>query len=239
MRIHSLVPLVAASGLAACLFPTGSTTPNPDEPPKLDTTFGSYVALARHDDAGFTQADGTRYGNGYTIGRLPSITAPATDYSDERYSRVAMAAYPGMTVYSLVYEGIVDGRICFSDSRRGVKSYESAEGAGREMITNYNVTVEVLDNLDAVATRPLLPSPGIKLDTAEAVSEEIVDKDTDYGTIERVREIEWKVCGAAPEITPQSKYIAVVVHNNDPNVDETGKPTGVGDDALLLWEVVR
>jgi hypothetical protein len=64
------------------------------------------------------------------------------------------------------------------------------------------------------------------LDTFEVTSDEIVDKDTDYGTIERERDVGWRVCGPAPEITPHTRYVTATYHN-----------TAANKDGLLIWEL--
>lgn len=215
----------------ACLFPSGSTTPKPDEPPKLDQTFGSYVAVLRHEDAGYTEADGRKWGGGLYIGQLQSIeSGVGTDpdnpgvMTDSSYGEGAMSG-PDMPVLLLSYFGIADGRICFGHDASGVKTYDSGQGLATDDLA-MNITIEVHDDLAAVAARPLQPSPGVRLDSFEVTRDEIVDKDSDNGTIYRERQIEWRLCGPAPAITPQARYLTATFHDTDS-----------GRDGLLLWEV--
>src|SRR5690349_7088932 len=143
-------------GVASCLFP-GSTTPKPVGPPALDQTFGSCVALLRYEDAGYTDPGGSTYGNGMTIGRLQSFVSGVTyDPDDPRgvldrtYHSTASSTVPDMAALSLYYEGIADGRICFTDGARGIKTYDSPDEMAQNELAMH-VAIEAHDDLAAIA----------------------------------------------------------------------------------------
>src|SRR5262245_20261517 len=127
MRTHLAVCLGAALW-SGCFFPMagggGGGGSRPDDPPKVDKTFGSYLALLRHQDKGFKLEDnGETYGAGETIGRIPSALAEEQPVGyDTTYSTAAHTGLPGMPDLAFGFLGIADGKICFRQNVNNVRA---------------------------------------------------------------------------------------------------------------------
>jgi hypothetical protein len=215
-----LAVLFIATSLGGCLTLLREPTQ-----PTLDRTFGSFVATLRWEGAS-NKHDLSAPRD--VIGRIPKNLERDPDESQAATGRE-------MVNHSLFFDGIADGRICFSD----VALERSAYILASEELARYEVWIEALDDLDAVAARPLLPSPGAKLDSAEETSHETSKEFSKYSSY-NVHTIHWRICGPAPTITPRTRYIAAVVHRADAIVDANDEPisaTSLQRDGLLLWEI--
>lgn len=171
-----------------------------------DGTFGGYAsALKKY------QADEPVV---RTIGMI-HLTPGATS------DRTSAGTAPGMADLMLHFENIADGRICFTTIQQSTSEigYESPE----QHLARVEISLEAVDDLDALKARPLRPSPGAKLDSAEVESDDHRRRESDY---EKVNEVVWKVCGPVPETTARTRYLAAVVRDNTKQLD-----------GLILWEV--
>lgn len=187
-----------------------------------DGTFGGYArALRSYQD---------KEPVARTIGRISLV--PGAPLSD----RTSASTAPDMADVMLHFESVADGRICFTAIEQSTA--EIAYEAPEARLARVEIWLEALDELDAIKARPLRPSPGPKLDSAEVESDDHRLRETDY---ERVNEVVWKLCGALPAVTAQTKYLAAVVHDNTELFDRaSGKPIAADDpgrDGLILWEV--
>lgn len=171
-----------------------------------DGTFGGYASTLKK-----YQADEPVV---RTIGKIPLTPGGTSD-------RTSAGTAPGMADVMLHFEGIENGRICFTDIDQSTSEigYESPE----QRLAHVEIWIEAVENLDTLKARPLRPSPGTKLDSAEVASDDHRRRESDY---EKVNEVVWKVCGPMPATTEQTHYLAAVVRDNTTHLD-----------GLILWEV--
>lgn len=163
----------------------------------------------------------------HSIGKLPADLSPI-DIMDDTFDASAMTS-PNTMSANYSFESFDGSRICFSDLILDAKAATSQD----EFIELYrsagNVIFAFNDRAD-LGDRAIWPLEGARLDDVTITSDEIEDKDTEYG-IKRVRRVAVQLCGEAPANLAGAQYLAVVVHD-----DGTGESFANG---LLLWKLVK
>jgi hypothetical protein len=162
-----------------------------------------------------------------SIGRIPADLS-SFDFMDETFDGSAMTS-PNTMSATYRFESLDGSRLCFSD----LILEEKASTSQDDIIERYrdagNVIFAFRDRAD-LGDRKIWPLEGQRLDDITITSDEIEDKDTEYG-IKRVRKVSVALCGNPPVDLAGAQYLAVAVHD-----DSTGESYANG---LLLWKLIR
>jgi hypothetical protein len=222
------VSMVAALGLmTGCFVGLGhggrgsGATPGDDEPSALNG-YGKPT-----DDKLATYFDSALKGP-YAdtgIGKLPR---DLSSFEYMTHHETASASTSPNTMRANYTFNAVDGaRLCFSDVVLEAKASTSQDEIIESFKSAGNVLFAFRDRAE-LGDRKIWPIEGPRLDDITITSDEIKDKDTEYG-IKRVRNVHVQMCGDAPANLAAADYLAIIVHD-----DTTGPPY---DNGLLLWKL--